>query len=55
MAKQEEKNQKQLYRDTLNNQAQITALNKLNYGKMTQQEKKLNKVDLGSYKTKQFS
>lgn len=54
MAKNEEMNQKKVYRDILNNQAQMNQLNKNNFGKMTQQEKKLNKVDLGHFKTKEF-
>lgn len=44
--------QKHLYRETLQNQMTLNALNKYNYGKMTLQEKHLNKTDLRSYKNK---
>ena len=44
--------QRNLYKETLQNQMTLNALNKYNYGKMTMQEKHLNKEDLRSYKNK---
>ena len=43
--------QKKMYRETLENQIRMAELNKKNYGKMTWHEKKLNKLDLESYKS----
>mmetsp|Transcript_39954 Transcript_39954/g.39526 ORF Transcript_39954/g.39526 Transcript_39954/m.39526 type:complete len:330 (-) Transcript_39954:27-1016(-) len=45
--------QKNLYRETLQNQMTLNALNKHNYGKMTMQEKYLNRLDLKAYKNKE--
>lgn len=51
--KREMEEQKNLYRETLQNQMTLNALNKHNYGKMTMQEKHLNKPDLRSYKNRE--
>ena len=45
--------QKNLYRETLQNQMTLNALNKHNFGKMTMNEKYLNKPDLRAYKNKE--
>jgi len=45
--------QRNLYRETLQNQMSLNALGKHNYGKMTMQEKHMNKPDLRSYKNKE--
>jgi len=50
--KEETDQQKRMYRETLNNQAAMNELNRNNYGKMTFQEKKLNRADLRGYKNK---
>jgi hypothetical protein len=50
--KKEMDEQKRLYRETLQNQMTLNALNKFNYGKMTLQEKNINREDLRSYKNK---
>lgn len=50
--RKELENQRHLYRETLQNQMSLNALNKYNYGKMTLQEKHLNKEDLRSFKNK---
>ena len=44
-----------MYRETLNNQAQINHLSKMNFGKMTYQEKKLNRADLHDFKAKKLN
>lgn len=44
--------QKNLYKETLQNQMTLNALGKYNYGKMTLQEKHLNKADLRAFKNK---
>ena len=41
-----------MYRETLANQAKMNEINKQTYGKMTYQEKKLNRNDLHRYKEK---
>ena len=51
--KREIEDQRNLYKETLQNQMTLNALNKYNYGKMTMQEKYLNKNDLKSYKNKE--
>lgn len=48
--KREFMNQKKLYGQTLLYQQSVQDQLKRNYGKMTMNEKKLNKVDLHSYK-----
>lgn len=53
--KREKDEQKQMYKQTLDNQVMMHTLNKGNYGKMTYQEKKLNRVDLHSYKKKDLN
>lgn len=50
--KREMEDQRNLYKETLQNQMTLNAMNKYNYGKMTLQEKHLNKSDLKSYKNK---
>lgn len=52
---QETEQQKAMYRETLNQQAQMNNMNKQDFGKMTYQEKKLNRVDLHSYKDKNMN
>ncbi len=44
---------KNLYKQTLQSQIIMNELNKKNFGKMTQVEKKLNRQDLQNYKQKQ--
>ena len=51
--KREMEDQRNLYRETLQNQMTLNALNKHNFGKMTMQEKHLNKPDLKAYKNKE--
>lgn len=41
---------KRMYKETLDNQVKMNFLNRNNYGKMTYQEKKINRTDLHSYK-----
>lgn len=53
MKQRELEDQKNLYRETLQNQMTLNALNKHNFGKMTMQEKHLNKPDLKAYKNKE--
>lgn len=53
--KQETDQQKAMYRETLNQQSQMNSMNKLDFGKMTYQEKKLNRVDLHNYKDKNLN
>jgi len=48
--RQEERQNQKLYGDTLSYQANIVHRMRNNYGSMTEQEKKMNKLDLRSYK-----
>lgn len=50
--KREMEEQRNLYKETLQNQMTLNALNRHNYGKMTLEEKRLNKEDLRAYKNK---
>jgi hypothetical protein len=52
MKRQEMGDQKNLYKETLQNQMTLNALGKHNYGKMTLQEKHLNRPDLRAFKNK---
>jgi hypothetical protein len=51
--RREMEEQRNLYKETLQNQMTLNALNRHNYGKMTLEEKRLNKEDLRSYKNKE--
>lgn len=48
--KNQDKERRQIYKDTLDHQMKIMDLQKHKYGTMTEQEKKLNRVDLHNYK-----
>lgn len=41
-----------MYKDTLDHQMKLHELQKNSYGTMTQEEKRLNRIDLLNYKTK---
>lgn len=53
--RKEQQDQRNAYKETLDNQVGMNTLNKGNYGKMTYQEKKLNRVDLHAYKKKDLN
>lgn len=48
--KAEDRENQQMYGQTLHFQSDISAKMRKNYGSMTEQEKKMNKQDLRSYK-----
>ena len=54
-AREEMNQQKAMYQETLNNQVAMNSLSKSNFGKMTQQEKKLNHMDLHDFKGKNMN
>ena len=50
--KMDDRDRRKIYKDTLDHQMRLMDLQKMNYGTMTNEEKKLNKLDLVHYKTK---
>lgn len=51
--KQEEKDRQKMYSQALSYQQNLAQLQKHNFGKMTNNEKRINKEDLGQYKDNQ--